>query len=534
MSAGFERFTRAVARRPLQALLVVLLLAIGGAVLALRLKPSTGIGTFVGSGSSSSQATLDDEHHFGSDAVVVLIREPLTDLVETKDLGTLSFLEACLAGKVVQRNLQLGAYTQVSGQAPYGGWGSPCGRLMRSQPVKAVYGPATFLNHAVVAINQTIGTMTRGAQQSIAKAEHAAYALALGEHKSRAKAQQLAQAAGSLAQQQELQRAETLAYQSGLTSQPRIDNQQFISQVVFDATRGADQPKARFSYLFPTSRSALIQVRLKSSLTPSEQTQAISSIRAVVKMPAFRLGHGGRYTVTGAPVVLSDLSSTLTGSIALILLVALCVMALALLLVFRSTLRLLPLTIALMAAGITFGAIELAGGSLTLGSLAVLPILIGLAVDYAIQFQSRVQEARRDLPAATTAEAVATAARVGVPAIAAAALATATGFLVLLLSPVPLMRSFGVVLVVGIAVAFVCALVTCTAALVLADRDGGVVGASLRGAGEMLGVLARPAISAGRLLRVQSEHLYAAVSSRRASAVLRAANLMAVPLRRPG
>ncbi|HZO77668.1 MAG TPA: MMPL family transporter [Solirubrobacteraceae bacterium] len=534
MSAGFERFTRAVARRPLQALLVVLLLAIGGAVLALRLKPSTGIGTFVGSGSSSYQATLDDEHHFGSDAVVVLIREPLTDLVETKDLGTLSFLEACLAGKVVQRNLQLGAYTQVSGQAPYGGWGSPCGRLMRSQPVKAVYGPATFLNHAVVAINQTIGTMTRGAQQSIAKAEHAAYALALGEHKSRAKAQQLAQAAGSLAQQQELQRAETLAYQSGLTSQPRIDNQQFISQVVFDATRGADQPKARFSYLFPTSRSALIQVRLKSSLTPSEQTQAISSIRAVVKMPAFRLGHGGRYTVTGAPVVLSDLSSTLTGSIALILLVALCVMALALLLVFRSTLRLLPLTIALMAAGITFGAIELAGGSLTLGSLAVLPILIGLAVDYAIQFQSRVQEARRDLPAATTAEAVATAARVGVPAIAAAALATATGFLVLLLSPVPLMRSFGVVLVVGIAVAFVCALVTCTAALVLADRDGGVVGASLRGAGEMLGVLARPAISAGRVLRVQSEHLYAAVSSRRASAVPRAANLMAVPLRRPG
>lgn len=534
MSAGFERFTRAIARRPLQALLIVAVLAIGGAVLALRLKPSTGIGTFVGSGSSSYQATLDDEHHFGSDAVVVLIREPLTDLVETKDLGTLSFLEACLAGKVVQRNLQLGAYTEVSGQAPYGGSDSPCGRLMRSRPVKAVYGPATFLNHAVVAINQTIGTMTHSAQLSIAKAKHDAYVLALGEHKGRRKAQQVAQAAGSLAQQQELQQAETLAYQSGLTSEPRIDNQQFISQVVFDATRGSDQPKARFSYLFPTSRSALIQVRLKSSLTPSQQTQAISWIRAAVTMPSFRLGHGGRYTVTGAPVVLSDLSSTLTGSIALILLVALGVMALALLLVFRSTLRLLPLTIALMAAGITFGAIELAGGSLTVGSLAVLPILIGLAVDYAIQFQCRVQEARRDQPASATAEAVATAARVGAPAIAAAALATATGFLVLLLSPVPLMRSFGVILVVGIAVAFVCALVTCTAALVLADRDGGVVGASLRGAGEMLGVLVPRAISVRKLLRVPAERVRAIPSPRRRSAVLRSASLMATPLRRPG
>ena len=278
----------------------------------------------------------------------------------------------------------------------------------------------------------------------------------------------------------------------------------------------------------------MIQVRLKSSLTPSQQTRAISWIRAAVKMPSFRLGHGGRYTVTGAPVVLSDLSSTLTGSIALILLVALGVMALALLLVFRSTLRLLPLTIALMAAGITFGAIELAGGSLTLGSLAVLPILIGLAVDYAIQFQSRVQEARRDQPASATAEAVATAARVGAPAIAAAALATATGFLVLLLSPVPLMRSFGVILVVGIAVAFVCALVTCTAALVLTDRDGGVVGASLRGAGEMLGVLVPPAISVRKLLRVQAERVRAILSPRRRSAVLRSASLIATPLRRPG
>src|SRR5438309_2104004 len=168
MSGKFERVARAVARRPLLTLLVVAALAIGGGVLALQLEPSTGIGTFVGSGSSSYQATVDDEHHFGSDAVVVLIREPLTDLVETKDLGTLSFLEGCLAGKVVVRNVQLGAYTEApAGQAPYGGWGSPCGKLMRSQPVKAVYGPATFLNHAVVAINQTIGTMSRSAQRSI-------------------------------------------------------------------------------------------------------------------------------------------------------------------------------------------------------------------------------------------------------------------------------------------------------------------------------------------------------------------------------
>ncbi len=494
MAVIFERVVRAVARRPLPTLLVVIALAIGGAVLALALKPSTGIGTFVGSGSKSYQASIDDERHFGSDAVVVLIREPVRDLVETKDLGTLSFLEACLAGRVVVQNTQLGAYTAAPGsQIPYGGWGSPCGELMRHRPVKAVYGPATFLNQAVLAINEMIGAVTQGAQHTIQSAEREAYALARGEHRSVKQAQQMAQAAGSLAQQQELQQAQTLAFQSGLTSAPRIDNQQFISEVVFDPTRGTNQPKARFSYLFPNSHAALIQVRLKASLTPAQQSQAISWVRHAVKMPIFRLGYGGSYTVTGAPVVLSDLSTSLTGSIAELLLVVLAVMAMVLLVVFRSKLRLLPLAIALMAAGITFGGIELAGGSLTLSSLAVLPILIGLAVDYAIQFQSRVQEARRAASGATSsADAVAAAARVGAPAIAVAALATMTGLLVLLLSPVPLMRSFGVLLVVGIAVAFVCALVTCTAALVLPGHDGGILGASLRGAGVILAAWLRP------------------------------------------
>lgn len=487
MSSKLEQVARAAARRPLLTLLAVLLLAVGGGVLALGLRPSTGIGTFVGSGSSSYRATIDDQRHFGSDAVVVLIREPLTDLVETKDLGTLSFLEACLAGKVVAQNLQLGAYTAAPpGSPPYGGRGSPCGKLMRYKPVKAVYGPATFLNQAVAAVNQLILSLSHGAQQAIATARQDAYKLAIGEHKTRQQAQAAASAAATLAEQQELQQAEQLAVQSGLSSSPRIDNQQFISQIVFDSARGPNEPKTRFSYLFPTARSALIQIRLKSSLTPAQQAQAISWIRQVVRMPTFRLSYGGTYLVSGAPVVLSDLASTLTGAIATLLAVVLGVMALVLLLVFRSRLRLLPLLIALAAAGITFGLVELVGASLTMASLAVLPILIGLSVDYAIQFQSRVQEARRSEPELAGADAVARAARVGAPTIATAALATATGFLVLLLSPVPMMRGFGVLLVVGIAIALACALVCAPAALVLADTDGGWLLASLRGAAEIL------------------------------------------------
>ena len=41
---------------------------------------------------------------------------------------------------------------------------------------------------------------------------------------------------------------------------------------------------------------------------------------------------------------------------------------------------------------ITFGATALLGLPLTMASIAVLPVLLGLGVDYAIQYQARVQE----------------------------------------------------------------------------------------------------------------------------------------------
>jgi hydrophobe/amphiphile efflux-3 (HAE3) family protein len=138
-------------------------------------------------------------------------------------------------------------------------------------------------------------------------------------------------------------------------------------------------------------------------------------------------------------------------------------MAITLALVFRTRMRMLPLALALGAAGLTFGALTLLGGSLTMASVAALPILIGLAVDYAIQFQTRFDEATSS---AEPRERAALAAAAGGPTIATAGLATATGFLVVLLSPIPMVRGFGVALILGIAFAFLLALTAGFAALV--------------------------------------------------------------------
>ncbi len=490
MKERLEGLARVAARRPWLTIGILVAAAAIGGLLALRLQPSTGTNTFVSPSSATYRATSDDHKHFGGDAVVVLIREPLTDLIETKDLARLTFLEACLGGQYVVANQQLQSFQPVAAgsHVPYGGYGSPCGKLMRYKPVQVVYGPGTFLNRAVAAVNDEIRALIKSSQQQVASVSTAARKLALARGLTSAQAQTAAKAAGQLESQRQLQQLEQLALNSGISGTPRIDDPQFIPEIVFDQTRGVNQPKARFAYLFPTANSALIQVRLKASLSATQQAQAISWIRQAVRMPMFRSAYGGTYTVSGAPVVINDLASQITGSISGLLIAAVLVMAATLMLVFRSRLRLLPLAIALAAAGITFGALSLFGGTLTMASIAVLPILIGLAVDYAIQFQSRAQEAQRAAAEGpvSSAAAVQRAAALGAPTIATAALATATGFLVLLLSPVPMVQGFGLLLVVGIAIAFGCALTGGSAALVLADRDGGTFGAAMRGAGEIL------------------------------------------------
>jgi hypothetical protein len=79
--------------------------------------------------------------------------------------------------------------------------------------------------------------------------------------------------------------------------------------------------------------------------------------------------------------------------------------------VFRSRLRLVPLLVALAAVAVTFGAMALIGAPLTMASIAVLPVLLGLGVDYAIQYQARVEEEGDPVRAA----------RLAVPTIATAA-----------------------------------------------------------------------------------------------------------------
>lgn len=453
-----HRAAALAARRPALVLAVTAAMALAGLALAVQLKPDAGIDTLVGTRSEAYGATATLRQRFGDDPIIVLVRGDLSKTLLTQDLERLLALEGCLSG-----NLPPGA-------SPPGGPDGPCGRLAATKPVKVVFGPGTFINEAVRQLGAGFVRRLRenaaDADAAAAAARVAALRRGLGPGEARRRAKRARAAVAQRFQEEVLE----LALRYGLRSIPRIDDPNFVNTLVFDQTKPVGTPKHRFAYLFPTRRAALVQVRLKAGLSEARRNDAIALVRHAVALKSFEPRNGATYTVTGAPVVVSDLTDSITGSMLTLLIVALLVMAATLTLAFRGRPRLLPLAIALAATALTFGALSLAGASLTMASIAVLPILIGLAVDYAIQVQSRITEEQGEGKAISAAPAARRAALLGAPAIAAAAAATAAGFAALALSPVPMVRGFGILLVAGIAIAFACALMAGTAALVLGER----------------------------------------------------------------
>ena len=436
---------------------VTAVLALGGAVLALRLDTSAATSTLVNRGSDTYRDTERFKQDFGGEAILVMVHGDVQKTVLTSDLGRLIRLEGCLSGNVPDNKQGLGSLPPV------------CRQIADLHPAKVVYGPGTFINTAVNQIRDQLSRQAGQSQVQAQQASEAARRLSKRRGDPRAEQRRLAEAAAKAVQAKFVSDILRQALRYGISGPPSISDPGFVSALVFDRSTGQTGiPKSRFAYLFPSKNAALIQIRLRPDLTDAEQQHAIDLIRTATGEKLFRPKRGAKYIVTGVPVVAAGLADAVRSAIFVLLGAALLLMAATLALVFNARLRLLPLALALAAAAITFGALSLAGGDLTMASIAALPVLIGLAVDYAIQFQARYSEAE----ARGEPEPAVAAVTTGGPTILTAGVATATGFLVLLLSPVPMVRGFGALLVVGIFIALACAVCAGFAALTRFSRPG--------------------------------------------------------------
>jgi hypothetical protein len=156
----FGRVAAFAVRRPWPVLGLIAALAIAGTVAASSLETDAGTDTLVSKSDSTYKATQRFQDKFGSDAVVVLVRGDLRNLVLTANLGKLLELEGCLAGNAPEK--ALATLPDV------------CKQIADLHPSRVVFGPATFLNQAVVQIQQVLSGQIQGAQQSAAQASEQA------------------------------------------------------------------------------------------------------------------------------------------------------------------------------------------------------------------------------------------------------------------------------------------------------------------------------------------------------------------------
>jgi hydrophobe/amphiphile efflux-3 (HAE3) family protein len=442
----FRRFTERVAalvlKRPPVVIALIGVIALAGALLALRLEPENGVESITGTSSETYKATNEFAKEFGGEPIVVLIRGDLPSIVLSSDLGVLAGLEGCLAGNIPPT-------AQAQRSLP-----PICQEISRKKPFKAVYGPGTFVNTAARSVSQGIEAMAKRATRVGKDAADAARELTKRQGKPPLDQEAAAKAARDLALLDYARQALQLGQQYGLGFgvSPTIDTPAFVAQLVFDPARGSKTPKSRFAALFPNKNSAIVLVRPRADLTPAQRADAVDLVKRAVSNPKYEL-QKGKYLVTGAPVVLTEVQDSIQREVVVLLIGALIVMAIALMLVFPAELRLLPLALALMAAGLTYGLLKLTGSAIGVGAVAVLPILVGLAVDYAIQFHARADAAMRE--GEDQKSAVMSSARGAGPAVLSASLATIGALLALSLSPIPLVRGFGWLLVAGVVFALI-------------------------------------------------------------------------------
>lgn len=406
-------------------LLVTAIAVAGVAVSGMKVQPVTD--AIFDRDSAAYVDTAEAEKDFGGEPVVILAKGPLTETLKPANLKKLNTLELCVSGGITEGR---GKLFKI------------CDRISELDPIQVSAGPATFLSRAVAGLS-------------------AVYADQLKKLRSLPEGSERANQLNS----ELLGLVSEIVTKYGLTSLPSLDDPNFINKVVLSRGEDGLGPKPKLSYLFPNNDTAQIVLRPRSDLTDDELSETIDLIKRAAADPDVQLDKA-EYVVTGSPVVFDGLSDSLRSGVLVLAVVALILMSITLALIFGSAWRLLPLGLAVGAILVTFGLLRLLGGSISLAALGAVPILIGLTVDYAVQIQARYDEADGEMP---PGEAARFAASAGMPMIAVACLASAFGFASLLISPVPLISEFGILLAAGVLVCLLIVFIFGFAALAIRD-----------------------------------------------------------------
>jgi hydrophobe/amphiphile efflux-3 (HAE3) family protein len=162
-------------------------------------------------------------------------------------------------------------------------------------------------------------------------------------------------------------------------------------------------------------------------------------------------------TVSGNPAFAKEMGEAIGTEMGVLILAAMLLMILAVSLLFSHVrYRLLPVGVVAVGLIMTFGFMGLFGIPVSMTVVGAFPVLIGIGIDYAIQFHARFDE---EIRSSTIPEAIrATVTQMG-PSVLIAMMATSLGFIAMFFAPVPMVADFGSVCTIGVISCYVAALI---------------------------------------------------------------------------
>ena len=209
------------------------------------------------------------------------------------------------------------------------------------------------------------------------------------------------------------------------------------------------------SALMPDDTHAFMSVVIEGTTTDQMQEEILEQTESAVAFAKFPPDYS--VIVTGDPAFNVALNYEMNSSMGPLLGISAILMLVVLYMVFQHVRwRLLPLPIVLLGIILTFGAMGFLEIPMTMVSMAAFPVLIGLGIDYAIQFHNRIEEELAKGEDAAEA-VVQTIKHIG-PAVLIALIITALGFFSLFTSAVPMIQDFGKLLLIGIVMCFIVSL----------------------------------------------------------------------------
>lgn len=230
----------------------------------------------------------------------------------------------------------------------------------------------------------------------------------------------------------------TFNSKSGMMSANMPDNKSDLEDILYDEN---EELRDVFNDVIIDDNNNMMMIKLQGNLEDERKDLVYEEVESALEKQDFS---DIEYIISGKPVLDSSLRDEMKTNMKYMIASAVVLMFIILMLVFKIRWRALSLAIIFTSVIGTLGLMGHLSVPMTMVSMAVFPILIGLGIDYSIQFQNRYEEEKSTK---TTLQQIGKA--VGI-----AVLATVLGFMSLYASPVPMIQDFGKMLTIGVIVSF--------------------------------------------------------------------------------